>query len=435
MNGFKKSIYFFCVLCCSFLACKKEKDKQHPLITISTPFTDQPFNVGDGMHVTGTITDESQLTKATINLLDEQGHPVGLTLPVSITASPVNIDINYALDDIHLETGRYQVTVFASDGTNDTYAYQWIYIYAVPRTLSKILVTTTTSSLQTTLSLIDSLTGSFVPLKNFAGDHLASAVSSYFQTFYHCGNSTGHFTGMDLVTKASLFDIEPVQSPPLPFFTGFYSLDKAWYVASYNELIKGYDRLGTIIYNAKQLNGYYAQHFCMNGGELIAEEQQKTGSDKKLVCYYSTGSARQSCSITQDVVSFCEKDDRHVFIFGNKAGQGIIQLYDRNANNLWNPYPYTLAAGAITCALKLDADTYLIAHSNGTIYKYVYSASSVTTYLTGYLAIRLLKEELSNTLFVVEKNKINRFDFGGLKPLTPITSADDIVDVNFLYNR
>jgi len=151
------------------------------------------------------------------------------------------------------------------------------------------------------------------------------------------------------------------------------------------------------------------------------------------VCYYSTGVAEQNLSMEQEVTSFCERDDAHVMVFGNKAGQGVIQEYDRIANSLWEPYPYKLP-GEIKYVLKLDKNTYLLAISNGNIYKYVYTASSVTSFLTGYTAIQMVWDELNNTLYVVEKNKISKLDMKG-NPMQTINSATDILKMGLLYNR
>lgn len=434
MKQFKKYFYFSGILINFLFACKKEYNQQ-PDITISTPIENQPFHVNEILHITGTITHEFDITSASVILLDEKGQSVLAGVRIPVTSSPISFNVMYALDDIHLESGYYKICIFATDGKKDAYEYRRIQVIGITKALSKILVTTIGNSMQTNLSYADTASGLLAPVTTFPGDHLAAAADSYFQRFIHCGKSTGHFTGVDISSKVVVFDVAPVISPPLPYFTGFYTNSINYYVSSYDERIKGYNAYGHIIYNSKQLSGYYAQHICMNGDQLISEERHKITADKKLVCYYETGEAKQSANLSQDVVSFCEKDDAHVFVFGNKAGQGVIQLYDRNINNLWDPYPYALATGSILCVLKLDPDTYLLAHSNGTIYKYVYSASSVTLYLNGYTAVQLLKEELSNVLYVVEKNRINRFELPGLKQLSSIHSAEEIRSVNFLYNK
>ncbi len=139
--------------------------------------------------------------------------------------------------------------------------------------------------------------------------------------------------------------------------------------------------------------------------------------------------------MNQDVVEFCEKDYGNVFVFGNVSGQGVIQLFDRINNHLWNPYNYSLDTGSILSAVKIDANTYLIAHSNGTIYKYEFQTSSVTSYLTGYSAIKLKYDQLNNELYVVETNQISTFDYPTAIFHHSVNSAETIVDVHLLYNR
>lgn len=435
MKALETHVYILVIIVNLFISCKKEKDRHPPVITISSPVENQPFHVNEVIPVKGTITDESALTTAAVNLLNEQGEPVMAAMPVPVSGSTAEVNLTYVLNDIHLENGKYQLCFFASDGTNDSYAYQWIYVYGIPRVLKKIMVTTATST-QSNLSVVDSVTLTLIPYQGFSGDHLASVTNSYSQKFFHCGERTGHFTGVDLSNNSVFFDVPIVSNPPAPYFTGLCYANNNCYVGFYNEQIKGYDHTGAIVYNAKLQKGYFPLHISMdNNGQLVTEEQHKITGDKKLVCYYATGAAKQSVSLTQDIVTFCEMDNTRTVLFGNKAGQGSIQLYDRTTNNLQDPYPYTLAAGPILCALKLDADTYLIAHSNGIIYKYVYSSSSVTPYLTGYIALQLAKDDIANVLYVVEKNNINRFEYTGLKSLPIIHSAENIVDISFLYNR
>ena len=164
-------------------------------------------------------------------------------------------------------------------------------------------------------------------------------------------------------------------------------------------------------------------------------KQDKTSSAKILETYFPTSSGEKNCALSQDVVAFCEKDASNVFIFGNSAGQGLIQLFDRINNFIWNPYPFSLPTGAILSAVKIDADTYLIAHSNGTIYKYQYLSGSVTAYLVGYTAVQLKYDDLNNEIYVVESNKISSFSYGTAVLHYSIISPETVLGVNLLYNR
>lgn len=433
MKTGRKYFYLWSILINFLFGCRKEIDTTPPVISISLPSQNQSFQEGEGVVIKGTVSDETALVNISIKLLNEQGQPVHKTLSIPVSSKEQNINTSYFLDNVHLESGTYQLCLFASDGKNDSYTCVSIYIVAVPRILDKIMVATVSSAAQTRISTIDS-SGIIVPFTNFPGDHLGLSVNSYFQELFHCGNATGNFSGMNIKDKKMVVDIPCVPSSSVPYFTGFYVKNNQYYVSNYNEQIRGYDHTGNIIYNATALLGYLAKHACLNDQHLIVEEQNKINKEQKLVCYYPTGVVQQNCSLTQEVVAFCEMDDAHVMVFGNKGGQGMIQEYDRNANNLWDPYPYTLTYGTITSVLQLDGNSYLLACSNGSIYKYVYSSSSVTSYLTGYTAIQMMLDDLNNKLYVIEKNKINTFDLNG-KLLKTINSPEEILEIGLLYNR
>ena len=434
MNAVNKNYVGILLLIICLYSCKKDEDATGPKITFSTPIENQTFNVYDYVTVNATVTDEHKITAISISLVDADQHLVHVTVPLPVSSPSTSISYQYLLDNIHLLTGIYYIKIFATDGINDSYKYQKIYVIEVPKTLDKVYVISNTSAAQTNLSFIDPVFSSIIPFHTFSGDHLASSVSSYYQQAYVCGNYTGAFSGHVLQFNGPRFTISPTLSSN-PYFTGYYNDDKYNYVARYNGSIRGYDYTGTSIYSATALIGYYAKKICFNDQHLIAEEKEVLTSVKQLVTYFPNGSFEKSCSLTEDVVAFCEKDAGNVFVFGNTAGQASLSLFDRSNNNIWSPYPFPLAAGGMLSALKIDADTYLIGHSNGTIYKYQYSLGSVTTYLTGYTAVQLKYDDLSNRLYVVEVNRVSTFDYTSVSLVNTVTSTENILDAHLLYNR
>lgn len=429
-------IYFYIVFLSliSLFSCKKDVDEKGPEIKFNTPTENQTFNVYDYVTVNATVTDDVKISSVAVSLLDVNQNYAHITLPVTVSSPSMTLNMAYFLDNIHLETGFYYIKITASDGTNDSHKFQKIYLIAVPKVLTAIYVVSNTGSSQTNLSTIDAAFTSLVPYNTFSGDHLSSSVSSYHQQAYMCGNYTGNFTGHVLAFNSPKFIISPIPSSN-PYFTGYYNNDRDTYVARYDGNIKGYNYSGGLLYNASALSGYYAQHMCFNDGYLIAEEKEIFTATKKLATYFSTGSIEKNCALTQDVVAFCEMDASNVFVFGNVAGQATIELFDRANNNLWSPYPFILASGNLLSALKLDSDTYLLGHSNGTIYKYQYSSNSVTTYLTSYTAVKLKYDDVQNKLYVVEANRITTFDLSTLAIVNTVNSTETILDAHLLYNR
>jgi Big-like domain-containing protein len=430
----KKYISFCLLLVICLFSCKKEEDSSGPKITFNTPVENQTFNVYDYVTVNASVTDDHKIAAVSVSLMDNAQHLIHNTVNVSVSSPSGTINYQYLLDNIHLLTGVYYIRIFATDGINDSYKYQKIYIIEAPRVLQKVFVVSNTSSAQTNLSYIDPSFSSIVPFHSFTGDHLASSVSSYDQQAYICGNYTGAFAGHILQFNGPRFSIPAVTSSN-PYFTGYYNDERDTYVARYNGTIRGYDYAGTVIYSAAALGGYYPQKFCFNDDYLIAEEKEVLSSTRQLVTYFPNGGFEKSCALTQDVVAYGEKDATNVFIFGNTAGQATLRLFDRINNNIWSPYPFPLATGSMLSALKIDPDTYLIGHSNGTIYKYQYSIGSVTTYLTGYTAVQLKYDDLNNILYVVESNRVSTFNYTSSAPVNTVNSTENILDVHLLYNR
>ena len=418
--------------CC--FSCKKDQDVTAPKITLSSPVENQSFSVYDYVPVAATVTDETKIAAVSITLLDFDHNPVHVTIPLSVSASPMSINFQYLLDNIHLENGLYFIMITASDGEHDAHIYRQIYISAVPKALKKVCMVSNPFPSQTNFSFIDSAFSGTTLFRSFSGDHLGSGVSSYHQVAYVCGNYTGNFTGQYIPLNTTEFTFAPVISSA-PYFTGFFNDEQHCYIGRYDGAIRGYDHSGSVSFTASASSGDYPPHICTNADRLIVEQQDKTSSSKKLAVYFDAGGMEQSCNLSQDVVQLCVKDNTNVFLFGNTGGQGTIQLYDRIANNLWNPYPFSLASGAILSALKIDADTYLIGHSNGTIYKYEYSVNSVTAFLPGYTAVKLKMDALSNVLYIAEANKVSTLTYPGLVPMNSITTAETVRDIHLLYNR
>ena len=415
-------------------SCKKDNDESGPKITFNTPVENQTFNVYDYVTVNATVTDETKITEVSVSLLDANENYAHVSIPVSVSSPSMTVNLQYYLDNIHLETGFYYIKISASDGKNDSHKYQKIYLIAVPKALQTVYVVSNTGSFVTNLSTMDASFSTIVPYHTFSGDYLASSISSYYQEAYMCGNYTGNFTGHLLSYNIPKFTIAPSVSAN-PYFTGYYNDDIHTYVSSYDGNIKGYDYQGSVFYATTSVSGYYAQHLCFNSGYMIAEEKDLSSSAKKLVTYFATGSQEKNCALSQDVVQFCEKDATNVFLFGNVSGQATIQLFDRTANNIWNPYPFALATGSLLSVLQIDSDTYLLGHSNGTIYKYQYSIGSVTTFMTGYTAVKLKYDDVNNRLYVVEANKVSVFNMATLGLVNSVNSAENILDVHLVYNR
>lgn len=427
-------VIVFSLLLSILNSCKKDEDTESPRISISSPYENTIYNVFDVVSVQASVSDNKQLESVSVGLLDAQMNVAYISVPATITSPSTNINVSYYLDDIHLESGIYYIKVTASDGENNINAYKKIQINAVPKALKKVFLVTKPSSVQTNISYVDSTFSNIVPYQSFSGDHIGSSVSSYFQQMYSCGNYTGAFRSIDLSNNAVKFTVPCVQSV-YPYFTGYLGFEKTVYVSFYSGMLRGYDHNGNIVYSAAANSGHYVQNFTFSGGYLLAEQVDQQTAARVLTSHQTTGVGYQQLGLTQDVVAFCEKNNENMFVFGNVSGQATIQLFDRNANNLWNPYPFSLATGALLSAVKIDSNTFLLGHSNGTIYKYQYQPSSVTTYLSGYVAKQLIYDDLNDDVYIVEDNALTRVYYSSGGVHNSVSSSETILSASLLFNR
>jgi hypothetical protein len=414
--------------------CKKDEDTEGPSISIETPNENQLFNVFDVVHIKATATDENKLTEVNVSLVDQNYNQKHSIEQIAVSSPSTSFEHDYWLNNIHLPSGIYYIMVAASDGVNISKSYRRIVLNEIPTTVRRFLVCTSTGSSSTNVSVIDSTFSSLSPYTSFSGDFLGSGLSSYNQRFFSSGSFTGALNSYNLVNNTPGYTVAAVPSIN-PYFTGFYNTEQTTYVAKYDGSIKGYNYGGGNIYSNASSDGYYTKQFCFVNGFLIAEQKYRTSSSKILVSHQPSGAALHQTALAQDVVALVEKNEDNVFLFGNIAGQGVIQLYDIPGNGLWNPYPGSLPTGSILSAVRINEDTYLIGMSNGNIYKYQYTSSGLTLFLPGFNAKKLILDPIQNILYVVESNLISRFAYPSMSPLSPMASAEPVLDFNILYNK
>src|ERR1700746_4127123 len=149
MHLVKKYFCIFPILLLFLFSCRKEEDISAPKITFSSPVENQVFNVYDHVPVKASVTDNTKLTSISVSLVDASQSLVHITVPVPVSSPSTNVDMQYLLDNIHLESGVYYMLISASDGKNDSHGYLKINIVAVPKVLKKVYVTAVASGAQT----------------------------------------------------------------------------------------------------------------------------------------------------------------------------------------------------------------------------------------------------------------------------------------------
>lgn len=414
-------------------SCRKDKgDSSPPEIVISNPFDGQQFSEGDTVQVDFSISDNNSVSTITVTLVDANLSPALPSLTVSPTSANASYTVLYPLNDIHLNSGLYYISVGASDGYNSLSKYRKVNISASPKKRVEYYFVTHPNVNLVQVSRLDTM---FVqsPYYQVTGDLSNSDISSYNQCIYTAGSLTGKVNAINTGIPALRWSL-PVFVSSSPYFEYVYNTGTMTYVSFYSGLIKGYDASGGQRFLATVNNGFYPVKLFLHNGSIVTETRDVSSSARKIILYQaSTGAGLQECGLNQDVISFNTLDNDNILTLGNNAGQGMMEIYQVSTNGFWSPH--VIPAGKILSVAEIDPDTYLIGHSNGTIYRYTYSNNSLITYMTGVTASHISYDDVNQELLVSQNNLIKQFDYSSAALLNNVNVTDSVYGLHILFNK
>ncbi len=384
--------------------------------------------------VSGSASDENSLKSVSIKLVDANSATAQNSISVDVSSNSVTFQKDYYLYDIHIETGIYYIVVTASDGVSDTRVYRKIQITEVPDRRRGVYVITTPSSVQTEVNYVDSVFNSSLRY-SYSGAYVSSAVSSYHQKFFVATSSTssGALRVIDIASGNQLWS-ESQPNSSANYFMNLMSDEQYLYCSYYDEYIQKYN------YNSYREKAYasassnYPELVVKYYDYFVSEQKSKSSNPTNISVFYNTGALKQQKDVGMDVVSILEKDASNLFVLGNNGTQGELKIYDFTNNFFWAPT--TLSAGKVIDAIRIDNSTILIAHENGTIYKYQYSSTGLTPYITGVFASKLGYDGVNNQLLVASAKDLVYYNYS----ITPsvihtTTFTDTIQNIHILYNK
>ena len=434
-------ILFFCLLS-GIYSCTKDSPPDYPTVQITSPYSLAYFNVPCSIQVTGHISDSKTLTSVTVYIANSQNTPVEPTVSLPITSNSMNISLTYTLNDIHLASGQYYMTITASNGTNISSAFQQIYIDALPTKRIAVYAITRDATGVHAWGIDSVFKVSSAFSYTVSGDYSASDVNSYYQQLYIAAHDSGNVNVYSVPTIASDWSINGAVSPA-PYFTNVYCNNDAEFISYYNVAngyVKCYNHEGAIqsVYNSDA--GYYPVKTYLWDGLFFVEEKSisLSGGENLVAFYAATTAGRQQSTITGPIVQMYGYDNNDIFIFGNNSsGGGYIKLYNIPSSTFYSPSFSLSSYGQLLSAAQINANTYLISFSNGTIYQYSYSPVSIAPYINGITASIVRYDSINNQVIAAAGNIVNEYNYGAGVG-TFVTSAalsDSVRDLRILYNK
>ncbi len=413
------------------LSCRKNKDEVAPVITIIKPYENQQYSTLDTVWVTATVDDETALKQIDVTLTDENKTPVLQTMSTLPNNKNYTFTIPYDINDIELSSGNYFIRVRATDGTNVHDTYRTIKIDAIPKVLKYVYILSFGNS-TTIHALRKTSSGNPQQMFDINGDFSASAVSSKFQLFYTCGKTFGDMHAYNVSDETEAWSIPVISDPPFPYFENIGCYNDILYTSFYNGYIKGYNKNGSITFNATTPTGTYPQKVMVTSSYLFADHAEYSGSAKVFAVYYAvSGALKQQMTTNYGVLEMFEKDNDNIVLFGNQNGQAVMNIYKISDNGTWAPH--TLPTGKLYDAIQLSEDHYILALASG-LYYYDYSDNSLTSYLSD-IATDIKFDSTTSELYASSGHNIRVYDYNSHTLINTITVADSILDFRFLYNR
>jgi hypothetical protein len=437
----KKLTILFFLLLLGVYSCTKDSPPDYPSVQITSPYSLAYFNVPGTIQVTGYVSDSKSLTSVTVYIGNGQNTAVEETIQIPITSDNMNVSCAYELNDIHMPSGVYYMTITASNGTNVTSAFKQIYVTALPAKRTAVYAITRDAAGVHAWGIDSVFKVSPAFSYTVPGDYSSSAINSYYQQLYIAGHDSGNVTVYSVPYVSSDWNLVGSVGPQ-PYFTNVYCNNDLEYVSYYstvNGYIRNYNHRGVIqaVYNAPA--GYYPIKTYLWNGWLFAEEKNISSTSENLVTFYSlTGGGYEQTTISGPVVEMFGYDSKDIFIFGNSSsGGGYIKMYNIPGNTFYTPAIPLNSYGQLLSAAQINSNTYLISFSNGNVYQYTYNPVSIVSYINGITASTVRYDSIDNQVITASGNIVNEYNYGvsSATLANSVTISDSVRDLRILFNK
>jgi len=392
-----------------FFSCKKEKkDTTSPLVSITSPADQQAFNMFDTLTVVARVSDETQLTSIIIALIDMNNIVVQSSLSVPIQSKDFTFSVKYALNEYHLPSAFYYLSITVSDGSNSHQSTRKIYVTESPTLKTGYYVCGVTQSKNVYVyDAAFALKNTIVLNTGFKG----VTYGGYYHQAYVAGNSNQPFQAFDvtyndqLVWTAAAYVSDP--------FTCTYSDGVKPYIGYFSGNMLSFNSNGgqstTYVNNN---SNYYPVLFSAHSKYAAGIFKDKTGGGNIIIGFFrNSGVATNSTSVPLSVIGIFEKAQDELYVIGNDATNNAV-LYTYNVPGNYFNGPFSLGAGKMLSAVQFDSDYLVYSSANGNIYGYRYSNGN-NLVLASVTAQKIIYKSKLNELSAASRNQLFTYSLSG----------------------
>jgi len=414
------------------VGCKPDPDDIYPQINVLQPSIGQIFSNGDTIKLNATFSDNEQLEKIQVSLMDQDNKPMLATLSPVATANPFSFQSDYIIDDPLLPGGVYQLRFQASDGNNITNKFIEIQIQELPRRLLYPLVVTRSANSGLGVWALENWK-TWRNIYSSDGDVEGSAVNSSNSQFYLCGRWKNGLSALHLPDGKILWHIEARPNPVHRWVEGVSFSWPMLYVSYYEGFICGYNPSGNEIYKSEIFPTAIPTKTVFTKNFIVGSFIDELSSLKYLVSFHNQGGKLIfSKFITDMVVSmFCPGSD-DVVIFANAGGVGKISLYESDENTLL--FQHAFDEGIFYGAADMDKDNYLISTSTG-LFWYRLSNNSLSKFASTKANTKIVCDNTRMLVYAGTGKTMDVYDFPDGTLLESYDLPDTLINIHLVFNK
>lgn len=382
------------ILSIGLAGCRKEKEDRGPVIEIASPAAGTTLHVPDTLAVNVTVTDDELVTSVRITLEDHNGIPIAPTIIEDVNAPDATLQRQIIVSEPMIAAGSYSLAVRASDGNTTTSAFRSVNVLEADRRLRAVFIVQRNGG---SLQRIDS-TGNVTEFAAFP--QIAEAeVNSFGQHLYIASDPFSPLEVIATSSNSSSWQLQNNNTGVGHYFTSITTdhTDDRTYISSNDGAIRGYRSGNVTLFNAQAQPDFIPYANMVIGDRFLSEQRALVGSEARLVAYtYMNGAFLQNFDLDLRIVRMFAASDQHAIIFGNRNGEGVIEL--RNVQLGGDQELHSFPEGEIRSVAALGDDLFAVLLPDRVVHYDRGSNTAATVYPASADAIAF--DKVNGVLFV-----------------------------------
>ena len=412
-------------------SCKKEEDKELPLIVISKPSSNTNYQVFDTVWINATVTDNSIIKSVSYGITDSNGDIITNLQSKEFESNTVNFSGYIILDDVRIETGSYSVLVSAFDGKNTEKVFMPIYIKALTKKLEKVFIVTELSNNSNLYEL--SAQNNFEIKLSINTRFNDAEINSYLNAFYFLDKS-GNLKAIDLTNFQTIWQVSNLNNNLVEYKGKLLIFDDYCFASVKQNNIQAFDINGNIRKTAvSELYAYEPSFFTIQNKFFVNFTYNSSISSNYIEkLYFETGASQTYYSIEIDAIALFPLNSNEIIVFGNKQDTMRVAKLKLDATQL--QYIDIVFTEKLKAVVQIDNDKFLFSTKSG-LYVFEESLNNFHEVRNDISADYLFKEEISEQIYCVSGGTVEVLLPPYYNTLTTFTLPEKIVEVLFNYNK